>query len=290
MASKKEDESKLGFLSIDKVSKREFLKGAATGMAVASLPSLSKGLINDAVAHEADVCLADVSNLNFQPTLKLTETAKSAPFMNPGTILDDYRNLLLRREEWLSLPLDLTEVFFVDPAPGVMGGDNSPVSYSLGFGAGILPGGCGTNTCGTHTNPTGNDSCNNQICNEQDCKNFVGCQTHSCSEHSCEAHLICNEQKTETSSGLINLVNMNYNHPFIQELKSYFGIDSAAVLANTLARYCASNMYDQSLALQLGQSIKNNDEIDIFSYTGTALAETNKDLSTSITDLKKINS
>ena len=51
-----------------------------------------------------------------------------------------------------------------------------------------------------------------------------------------------------------------------------------------------ANMYDQSLSLQLGQSIKNDDEIDIFSYTGTALAESNKDLSTSITDLKKINS
>ena len=36
--------------------------------------------------------------------------------------------------------------------------------------------------------------------------------------------------------------------------------------------------------------IKNNDEIDIFSYTGTALSETNKDLSPSITDPKKINS
>ncbi len=184
-----------------------------------------------------------------KPTLKLSQEARNAAL--PDGYLKSCRNLLTRTAEWKDLPTLSAEQFRsvpgfgVEPFPEVIGSEG-PAFGSMGFGNmdfGISEFACGENTC-TEQDLTGSgqDWCAANKCSEQTCENFK-CDVHTgdgaCVTFKCEKH-------TEGLENFISEVELNWDHPFVQELRNYFQIDSSEDFVTELEHYTGRNMYDAS--------------------------------------------
>jgi len=215
-----------------------------------------------------------------KPTLRLSKAALETPL--PEGILRDIRDFLTRSGRWKGHPIDSVEAFMAIPAPGVsiqnplpsVIGFDEPVFTSLGFGmAGIKDGvvkyssgiceihdsysQCDTYMCITQatkpvvmrrlsaepvdpqtcyashckTNNCGINSCSSQLCSTQKCI-LHDCTTHQCSEQS--------------SLAFTSELETHWNHPFVQELGRYFGVDMKDDLATAVMHYVGRNMFDES--------------------------------------------
>jgi hypothetical protein len=83
---------------------------------------------------------------------------------------------------------------------------------------------CQSNDCGIN-------KCSSQLCDAQTCK-FLDCTTHSC--------------VTQTSVVFTSELETHWNHPFVQELGRYFGVDMSDKLAAAVMHYVGRNMFDES--------------------------------------------
>jgi hypothetical protein len=215
-----------------------------------------------------------------KPTLRLSKAALETPL--PEGAVRDFRDFLTRSGRWKGHPVDSVEAFMAIPAPGVsiqnpvpsVIGIDEPVFTSLGFGMEGIKDGVAKYTrgiCETHnsdaqcetymcmtqatkirvtrrqsaeaaeagtcwashckSNMCGTNSCTSQLCSIQTCI-FLSCSTHQCTEQSDVAF----PSELET----------HWNHPFVQELGRYFGVNMPDKLASAVMHYVGRNMYDES--------------------------------------------
>jgi hypothetical protein len=215
-----------------------------------------------------------------KPTLRLSKDALETPL--PEGTVRDIRDFLTRSGPWKGHPIDSVEAFMAIPAPGVsiqnpvpaVIGIDEPVFTSLGFGMEGIKDGvvkytrgicethnsgaqCETYMCMTQvaksrvtrrqnteapdigtcfdshckSNMCGINSCSSQLCSTQRCI-FHDCSTHQCSE--------------QTSLGFTSELETHWDHPFVQELGRYFGVNMSDKLASAVMHYVGRNMFDES--------------------------------------------
>ncbi len=193
-----------------------------------------------------------------KPTLRLSQEARNTSL--PEGYLKDCRDLLTRTAKWKDLPTLSAEQFRsvpgfgVEPFPEVIGSEG-PAFGSMGFGnmnLGNSEFSCNENTCESqHLTGSDEDWCVKNSCSDVSCEHFTcddhtdgGCKTYDGDGPSC-GKLKCGKQ-TEGLENFISEVELNWEHPFVQELRNYFQIDSSEDFVNELEHYTGRNMYDAS--------------------------------------------
>ena len=237
------------FTTPNSLSRRDFFsKAAAAGAgtflvakganeAHAQFPGLKPGLVPQQFAPVS-------------PTLKLSAKALQAPFTPVLKWLPEVRSFLTRTNDWVNHRIDLGEMFIMRPAAGVVGLEGAIIwESSLGFGdisAFANSFGCGNNDCesqGIVGTCAGEDKCGTQWCGSQGCS-LDSCDNNSCSTQTCD-NLKCGENTTGFTS-FVGEIESNWSHPFVQELATYFQINSFDTLARAVQHYVGRNMYDAS--------------------------------------------
>ncbi|OEU61477.1 MAG: hypothetical protein BBJ57_08510 [Desulfobacterales bacterium PC51MH44] len=185
-----------------------------------------------------------------KPTLKLSKKALETP-LPPGW-LNDIREFLTRTGKWKGHPTRSIEHFIITPAPGVIaeprvvGDIKEPVFASLGFGDMIFKGDqliFTSNICPVQKiidSITIGGHCYAFICLELD-----DCHTYDDSDcdFDCSKYTSCG---TKTKEEVVPDIQAHWNHPFVQELRDYFGVSSVETLTSSVENYIGRNMYDAS--------------------------------------------
>lgn len=177
------------------------------------------------------------------PTLKLSREARNAPL--PAGWLAQVRDYLTRSGNWQGRPLSSVEVYICAPAPGVIlpnpdVGFDRVMFRSIGFGEINFDGrtwNCSWRSCDGNT---GSDECTNDWCTDQDC-NDLDCTGNVCSEQDCDG-LDCDGNKADLQEFLTE-VESHWNHPFVRELRRYFGMQKVDGLTAAVSHYITRNMY-----------------------------------------------
>jgi hypothetical protein len=84
--------------------------------------------------------------------------------------------------------------------------------------------------------------CGDDTCFEDNCPSKK-CASEHCDDLSCDDHVCGSKGKIlGIADGLVTL----WEHPFVQELGQYFGVDTADKLAEVVKHYVGRNMFDES--------------------------------------------
>jgi hypothetical protein len=161
------------------------------------------------------------------------------------------RSFLTRTNNWVNLPTYVPEVYVKRPAVNVVGVENAIIwESSLGFGSisGMVNSfSCTDNNCEDQailgSCSGGQDQCSNQWCGEQSC-HLDSCDKNSCSNQNCEG-FTCKENLSGFTS-FVGEIENNWSHPFVQELVTYFQINTFDALTRAVQHYIGRNMYDAS--------------------------------------------
>ncbi len=104
--------------------------------------------------------------------------------------------------------------------------------------------------------------CKKNVCLDNDCKSqkcsAQTCGTHDCTDHLCGTQNSCGivEDKA-TRFSIVSEFEEHWQHPFVQELNRYFGIDNLDDLAAATKEYIGRNMYDESAQVSLNRTQAN---------------------------------
>lgn len=216
-----------------------------------------------------------------KPTLHLSKAALETPL--PEGFLRNIRDFLTRSGPWKGHPIDSVEAFMVIPAPGVsiqnplpsVIGIDEPVFTSLGFGMEGIKDGVVKYTRGICETHNSDAQCDAYMCITQATKSVkrrrsqsaesevpATCYDNHCTEHICGTNS-CSSQRCDTqtcifldckihscpiqnSIAFTSELETNWQHPFVQELGRYFGVDMSDKLAAAVMHYIGRNMFDES--------------------------------------------
>ncbi len=271
-------------------SRRRFFKDVAvSGAAIAATQLVSEGNSSSTAYAQRNNRRNRDGNIYFpvrnkppvSPTLKLSSEALSQPFVQvqEGTFLDTVRQILTRTDEWENMPTASHEIFSASPAPGVVGGNETNVYTSLGFGNINIEGDsveistglcirirCEGLDCVVHIGCRGKVECSPNIvttCGQDHCavntitrvpdsgvsegslESSYKCVNNTCgvfddsSQFSCDTHVTF----VDTAASEIEA---NINHPFVQELFEFFEISNPRQFFNAVEHYIGRNLYDDS--------------------------------------------
>jgi hypothetical protein len=124
------------------------------------------------------------------------------------------------------------------PNPDV--GFDKPTFRSIGFGKINFDGriwSCDWRTC---DGQSGGDDCDNDWCTDQDCDG-LDCDGNVCSDQDCDG-LDCDGNLSDLQDFLTE-VESYWNHPFVSELRKYFGVKKVDALTAAVSHYITRNMY-----------------------------------------------
>lgn len=186
-----------------------------------------------------------------KPTLKLSPEASATPL--PKGWLSQIREILTRTGQWADLPTNSVERFVSVPGlgvdlegmdPGVVG-SGRPMFGSVGFGDMSFKTGfsCSWNTCDDQDLTGGDDDCDNNWCSDQSCEGF-DCDANICPDQECDG-LDC-DGHVGIVADFVGEIEAYWEHPFVQELLDYFGVEDANDFRVAVSRYVGRNMCDMS--------------------------------------------
>ena len=251
---KKEKEQKSNFsvLKSSRLSKKGFI----------SIPDRLKHLIH--LSLENIKLAFHLLRMGLRPvkaTLKLSPEALNTP-LPPGW-LNNIREFLTRTGKWKEHPIHSIEHVIITPAPGVVDEIPRPVIITPGFGEiNFKPDlwECPKNVCPALDLTgliSGGLHCYVFLCWEVDCSyydpsgcyfqcDFGGCKHGQCPDLEDECPGLCGEYDEEEGFHAIPEFEAYWDHPFVKELRNYFGVDSVDKLFNDVKHYIGRNMYDES--------------------------------------------
>lgn len=214
-------------------------------------------------------------------SLQLSQKALKTPL--PEGWISTFREFVTRNGKWEGHSVRSLEHFMMSPAPGVIdeprviGPTTKPVFTSVGFGDLTIKDGtiqCGTAMCEAqdlHPGPGVGQICSALFCVVLqshpgfDPSGDFWCLSHSigfCPEIRdpcitycgglCPPHYrdpcveYCGGEGPDDYVPLPDDIQAHWNHPFVQELRAYFGVSSVEKLGRAIAHFMGRNLYDNS--------------------------------------------
>lgn len=179
---------------------------------------------------------------SFKRMINLSPQGKNTPL--PGaTWLSRYRDLLLRRGAWSSLPIGGGQKVLVDGKIQVISGGPPAGAIVLGYGDvrvenvnGTWVSTCQANVISTNSFTGDPDcpgesvddckklSCTGMHCKGQDCGEF-GCEVVSCKGAE------CGDFESKVVTALASEMQGNWEHPFVVDLRTQLEVDQVRSLA-----------------------------------------------------------
>ncbi len=189
---------------------------------------------------------------SFKRLINLSPEGKNAPLPG-GRWLARYRDLLLRRGPWSSLPTGGGQKVLVDGKIRVISGGPPAGSIVLGYGDVRVENVNGTwvSTCDANVisaqGYTGDPDCPGE--SVDDCKKLsctgMHCKGQDCGEFGCEVVSCkgaeCGDFESKVVSALASEMQGSWDHPFVLDLRTQLEVDEVRSLAMEVNELVARN-------------------------------------------------